>query len=519
MKHSSLSKHRPHLALRLGFAMLAVIASHEAAAAPPVPPVNANVNGVWGPLGDWPLIAIHSILTRDGRVLTFGTDGEGAQTGRFIYDVWDPRLANDDVSAAHNTLGNFTATDLFCSAHVLLPGTNSVLIAGGDLYQDGETLNVGNSDANLFSGNDNDLMPDGSGSMKRARWYGTTITLVNGETYIQGGRGSGDSSTAGNLRPEVRGLNGAYRLLSSINTSSLSFYYPRNYVAPNGRVFGYDEHGFTYFLSPNLSSITFTGRLPTTGGNSGNRSRSATSVMYAPGKILNFGGPANGSNIIDINGAQPKVTPSGLLAKPRRWVNGTVLPNGEVLATGGSQGESADRAIVTGVENRAEIWNPATGKWTVKASGAVPRLYHSTALLLPDATVLVAGGGANKEGLTNRLNAQLYYPPYLFGAGGVYASRPVITSAPQIISPGQKFSVGVSAGSVGRVTVVKTGAVTHSFNMGQRFVEFSFTRAGNTLTVTANPNRAVLTPGAYMLFVLTSQGVPSEAKVISVKIV
>ena len=63
--------------------------------------------------------------------------------------------------------------------------------------------------------------------------------------------------------------------------------YPRNYVAPNGRVFGYDEKGYTYFLSPNLGSITFTGRLPLTAGN---RLRSATSVMYATGKILNFGG-------------------------------------------------------------------------------------------------------------------------------------------------------------------------------------------------------------------------------------
>lgn len=147
------------------------------------------------------------------------------------------------------------------------------------------------------------------------------------------------------------------------------------------RVFGYDVKGYTYFLSPDLGSITFTGRLPATGGN---RSRSATSVMYAPGKILNFGGPSNGSNIIDINGVTPKVTPSGALAKPRQWVNATVLPNGEVLATGGSKADSAKLsfgASVTGVENRAEIWNPATRKWKVKASGAVPRLYHSTALL------------------------------------------------------------------------------------------------------------------------------------------
>ena len=42
------------------------------------------------PVHDWPLISIHIALTPDGRVLTYGTDGTGKQTGYFIYDVWDP---------------------------------------------------------------------------------------------------------------------------------------------------------------------------------------------------------------------------------------------------------------------------------------------------------------------------------------------------------------------------------------------------------------------------------------------
>lgn len=506
-----------HLTLRLGFAVLAVIGSHEAAVALPV---DANVNGVWGPLKDWPLIAIHSILLRDGRVLTYGTDRFGQATGRFIYDVWDP------VSDEHEELENFfTATDIFCSAHVLLPGSNSVLIAGGSLYQDNKVVNKGNSDANVFfgdSGEYGELLPDGSG-MKRKRWYATTTTLANGKTYVQGGRGTGSVATAGGIYPEVRNVLGQYTLLSNINTSTLSYFYPRNYVAPNGGVFGYDVYGYTYFLSSDLGSIAFTGRLPNRGGN---RSRSATSVMYAPGMILNFGGPSASSNVIDIRNVTPTVpptvTPSGPLATARHWPNGTLLPNGRVLATGGSTVDtSSSGASAAGAELRAEIWSPATGKWAVKASGAVPRLYHSTALLLPDARVLVAGGGANGgAGPINNLNAQIYSPPYLFGAGGVYATRPVITSAPGAISPGQPFSVGVSAASIAkRVTVVKTGAVTHAFNMDQRFVGFPFTRAGNTLTVTAHPNPAVLTPGAYMLFVLGDQDVPSIAAIISVKIV
>ena len=49
-----------------------------------------NVRGAWVGPQPWPLIAAHAVLTPDGRVLTYGTDGTGKQTGFFIYDVWDP---------------------------------------------------------------------------------------------------------------------------------------------------------------------------------------------------------------------------------------------------------------------------------------------------------------------------------------------------------------------------------------------------------------------------------------------
>ena len=75
------------------------------------------------------------------------------------------------------------------------------------------------------------------------------------------------------------------------------------------------------------------------------------------------------------------------MSTKRMWVSGTILPDGKVLATGGS----AKANELTGVNNAAEIWNPATGKWTLGASGSRARLYHSGALLLPDGTVLGIG--------------------------------------------------------------------------------------------------------------------------------
>jgi len=57
--------------------------------------------------------------------------------------------------------------------------------------------------------------------MNRRRWYSTATTLVNGETYIQGGLGGTDF-------PEIRGRDGKFRVLTSASTSAIDFMYPRN---------------------------------------------------------------------------------------------------------------------------------------------------------------------------------------------------------------------------------------------------------------------------------------------------
>ncbi len=93
---------------------------------------------------------------------------------------------------------------------------------------------------------------------------------------------------------------------------------------------------------------------------------------------------------------------------------------------------------------------------------------------MPDASVLVAGGGA--PGPQNNTNFEVYYPPYLYDASGELASRPAIDSAPSVIDIGQTFSVDFTSGpGIGRVVMIKTAAVTHSFNMEQRFIELTFT--------------------------------------------
>ena len=76
------------------------------------------------------------------------------------------------------------------------------------------------------------------------------------------------------------------------------------------------------------------------------------------------------------------------------WHTGTVIADGRVVVTGGSRQPNQ----LVGVNYQALIWDPRAGKWTTGAAtpsgSAYARLYHSNALLLPDATILVGGGGA-----------------------------------------------------------------------------------------------------------------------------
>lgn len=217
---------------------------------------------------------------------------------------------------------------------------------------------------------------------------------------------------------------------------------------------------------------------------------------------------------IDLNGASPTARRLPDVPDLRRWSNMTVLPNGKVLVTGGSEkiGQIPTATYV------AEIWDPETETWSRGASATKPRLYHSTALLLPDGTVLTAGGGA--PGPVKNLNAEIYYPPYLYAkdGSGQPAPRPEVLDVSDTIDVGGTVSVTVATGTgVGRLTMVRLGAATHSYNPDQRFLDIPFQQTGDTLTGTLPSNPNVALPGYYMLFVIDADGVPSIARIIHLR--
>jgi WD40 repeat protein len=283
--------------------------------------------------------------------------------------------------------------------------------------------------------------------------------------------------------------------------------YPMMFVAPNGQVFNGGPDRTSRYLN-----TSGTGAWSTIGTFNYSGTRDYGSAVIYDGKVLIAGGDGAGSGlatntaeVIDLTSASPTWKSTSSLANARRQLNLTLLPDGKVLATGGSGGQGFDNASLPIYP--AEMWDPATGKWTTMASISVYRGYHSTALLLPDGRVMSAGGEQTGA------SAEIYSPPYLFNG-----SRPTITSvSSSTVKVGQTLNVSTpDAADIGQVTLIRLGSVTHAFDENQRLNHLQFTPISGGLQITAPANSNLAPPGHYMLFLVNSNGVPSVAKIIQV---
>ena len=467
----------------------------------------SRAKGDWGPLFNWPLIGIHAVLTPDNRVLTFGTDRQGNQGGQMYYDVWNP------ATKGHNTLNNVTHVDMFCSAAVVIPGTGKIMIAGGDARTEGD-VNFGVTSVLEYDYRNKSLVNSPDGELNFPRWYPTAVTLANGTILILGGKGGEEHGGMGaSPYPELYTPGVGWKTLEGAADPALqnNWYYPRAWLKSDGDVILYGSNGSkgkgVYSLDPTGDGdIRQIGTLPFS------VKPSLPAIMFERDKVL----AVTGDGVlreIDFSGASPTYANVGNLGQTRHWSNMTVLADGKVMISGGSS--IANK--LTGVTNQVVTWDPDTHQLTTGDVAAKARLYHSTTIMLPDATVLSLGGGA--PGPLKNLNGETYKPGYLFKEAGGLAPRPVITDAPQSIAPQGTFQIKVDDPSdIDRLTFVKNGAVTHSLNMDTRFVELPFTvGANNTLTVDHPDNANWLAPGSWMLFVIDDAGVPSVAKTIKVQ--
>ncbi|MFP2907698.1 galactose oxidase-like domain-containing protein [Pyxidicoccus sp. 3LFB2] len=434
--------------------------------------------GAWSSVMTWPVSATHSSLQPDGRVMFFGEFAEGDAPPR----RWDP-ATNTVTSLPH------PGYNIFCAGHSYL-ADGQLLVTGGHVES-----HVGLPDASLF----NPMtaawtrLPD----MNAGRWYPTNTTLADGDVMVL----SGEVADTGDINELPQRYLAATRTWRDMTSAVLKLpYYPRMFLAPDGRLFYAGPSRGTRWMTTSGTGLWSTGP----SSNFGTRSYGPAVIL--DGRVLIVGGgdpPTATVEMIDLNVASPTWRYMASMSTPRRQHNATLLPDGRVLVTGGSRGSGFDNASAPVFH--AEVYDPATNRWTRWASNTVYRGYHATTVLLPDGRVLSAGG-------RNRRTAEVFSPPYLFKG-----TRPTVSAAPDTVAPGASFTVTTpDAARITRVTLIALASVTHSFDQNQRLLTLGFTRGTGSLTATAPANNNVAPPGYYQLFLMTDTGVPSLGRMVRI---
>lgn len=447
--------------------------------------------GQWTAPFNWPIVAINLAVMKTGDVISW--DGPPANGGTSA-TLWNP------------TTGTFTsvpndASNMFCNGQALL-SDGRMLTAGGHADWGVGIVNTDIYDpvTRLWTS----LAP-----MSFPRWYPTLTTLPDGRVLAVSG--SDGCETCPIPTPEI--YNPATNTWTAYPNSPMSLpLYPFMFVIPDGRVLAagsVSASAPTEALDLNTMQWTVIDSNVVDGH---------SAVQYQPGKIMKSGTgsvPGDGAVpaqpvtfVLDMTQPNPKWQQTASMNFPRAYHTLTVLPDGNVLATGGEStldGENYANAVL-----QAELWSPATETWTTLAPEQTGRLYHSTAVLLLDGRVLVAGSG--RAGTAPELNAEIYSPPYLFRG-----ARPTISSAPSSVGYGATFTVSTpDASSISSVALIKLSTTTHGFNNGQNFQNLAFQQVSGALNVTAPANANVAPPGYYALFILNGSGVPSVATVIQI---
>lgn len=452
-----------------------------------------------------PINPVHVALMHDGKVLVIAGSGNNSGklgSGNLKAAVWDPQAGAFAVQQLN--------WDMFCNAMTVLPD-GRVLIAGGTIAYSpslGEKRSaVFDSVTRQFA----DLQP-----MAHGRWYPTTKLLPDGRVMVFGG---GDENNKGNNAVEFYTVGQGWS--QEFRAQWTPPLYPRLAVLPDGTLFysGPTAGSRKFDPSTNIWTdliATTNYAAPRTYGSSVLLPLTATN-NYKPQVMLLGGGDLVTSvtattETIDLSASSPSWLSTASMSKARIEMNAVLLPNGKILAVGGSQvNEKAD-----GGGNTAELYDPATDTFSPAGTEAFPHLYHSNALLLPDATVLSVGGNPFSD--LYEPHMEIYSPAYLFDSTGAPAVRPSITSAPVKVGYSATFTVQTpDAANISSVVIARPGSDTHAFDFDQRLINLTFTPAvAGSLTVTSPPNSKVAPPGYYMLFVLNNAGTPSVAKFIQV---
>ena len=478
----------------------------------------AAVGGAWtAPIG-FPIVPVSAVMLPNNKLLTFSAFDDMAfnKTPDTITKVAILDLSTGKVT---EPLGINTHHQMFCEGLAIL-ADGRVLINGGS---NDRASTIYNPATNTWT-----VGP----LMNIPRAYNADTLLSTGRVLTLGGSWY---DSAGNKNGELftpSGATGSWQNLPGVLAANIL-------TADPAGVFRADNHpwlfaqpgGMVFHAGPSKQTnwITTTGTGSIT--SAGDRADSAdamngNAVMYGIGKILTVGGATayegaratSRAYTIDISGGPSKPVAfarTSDMAYARAFSNSVVLPDGKVLVVGGQQ--YAQPFTDTGAVLSPELWDPATGKFTVMAPETIARTYHSVAILLPDGRVFSGGGGLCNGCTTNHPDGQIYSPPYLFNPDGTPRTRPVINTAPTSATTGSTITVTTDSATP-TFALIRMSAVTHSVNNDQRRIPLTpATVNGTTYTLQLPSDKGILLPGNYMLFALNANGTPSVARIMNIR--
>ena len=474
--------------------------------------------------------------------------------------------------------------------------------------------------------------------LRQGRWYPTAVMLGDGRIAVFSGRrefGAGPANASpaalrAGTAEEVEILTPPTFASTLLATANISLpIYPGLHLAPNGRVYythttwglEFDPPNDTVSIAiPNSATsaswTTHTGVSPprATGTPAGvPRREEGMSVLLPPaqdGKILLIGGgealgaggrvrngnafthvrelaDARSIAILDTSSANPVWTAGPTLTHGRINVHAVILPDKKVLICGGHNSHKWNAVHpgsppVAARANNAqslpcELYDPATNTLSPAAPLNHARMYHAAAVLLPNGTVLIAGGADADPGKTgvmlsqneftihnpppdsfsypghapnpvaaapnrwagpivfaetspgsgtfnsipyNRKDYEIYRPPYLF-TPGVAPTIDAITrsgAATTRADYGDVLHIRSSQPAAGtEAALIRPGAATHHTDSEQRYVALVVANAsGNEFDVTIPNDRNLAPPGYYMLWIIKGGKPCAEARFILV---
>ncbi len=483
---------RRHPALATSFVLVLALLVPTIAAA------QANVVGQWSILSNQsPINPIHVALLPTGKILiASGTENDPTHTVN-RGAVYDPRTGTFNLQTLD--------WDAFCNAMSHL-SDGRILIVGGTIQY------------NPFRGSKNTTIFDPATErfvrvqdMARGRWYPSNTTLADGRTMVFAG-----ITDLGNFNNDVEIYDAASGWGAPATAPFVPPLYPWLHLLPNGKIFFSGSTPSSAIFDP--ATRTWTQNVATTTYGQDRHYGSSVLLPLSPtdgyrARIMVMGGnnPATATaEMIDLGA--PTLTWQALppMSAPRIEMNAVILPTGKILALGGSARDEDSTTASLG----ADLFDPATRTWSSAGQSTIARLYHSVALLLPDATVWVAGSNPFQGAWEPRM--EIYTPAYLFTTNTsgqvVPATRPRITTAPLRVGYNAAFTVQTpDAADIASAVLIRPGSATHSFDFDQRLLNLTFTTGSGVLNVTSPLNSNVAPPGDYMLFLVNRKGVPSVA--------